>query len=66
MGERLRRNFDWTLSALDVMEDDASGHVGRLSGMEREMFERGVESSGAVGRWREGGCRIGGRVGMRG
>ena len=67
MGERLRRNFNWTLSALDVMEDDASGHVGKLSVLERCMFERGVESSGAVGRWREGGCgRIGGmgRVGV--
>lgn len=60
MGERLRRNFDWTLSALDNMEDDASGHLGRLSVLERRMFERGVESSGAVDRWREGAC---GRIG---
>ena len=56
MGERLRRNFDWTLSALDAMEDDASGHVGRLSVLEKQMFEKGVESSGAVVRWKEGGC----------
>ena len=60
MGERLVRNFDWTLSALDVMEDDASSHVEKLSVLERRMWERGVESSGAVGRWREGGA---GRIG---
>ncbi|KAL7506832.1 hypothetical protein ACHAWX_000674 [Stephanocyclus meneghinianus] len=68
MGERLRRNFDWTLSALDAMEDDASGHVGRLSVLEKQMFEKGVESSGAVMRWREGGCRriCGSKVVVRG
>ncbi|KAL3793611.1 hypothetical protein ACHAWO_001660 [Cyclotella atomus] len=67
MGERLRRNFDWTLSALDAMEDDASGHVEKLSFLEKRMFERGVESSGAVVRWRDGGCgRIGGKGVMKG
>ncbi|KAL3790300.1 hypothetical protein HJC23_002926 [Cyclotella cryptica] len=68
MGDRLRRNFDWTLSALDAMEDDASGHVGRLSVLEKLMFEKGVESSGAVVRWREGGSgRIAGsKVVVRG
>lgn len=56
MGDRLCRNFDWTLSALDAMEDDVSDWVGRLSLLERHMFERGVEASGAVKTWREYGC----------
>jgi len=56
MGDRLCRNFDWTLSALDAMEDDVSDWIGRLSVLERHMFERGVEASGAVKTWREYGC----------
>lgn len=56
MGERLCRNFDWTLSALDAMEDDVSDWIGRLSVLERQMFQRGVEASGAVKTWREYGC----------
>jgi hypothetical protein len=56
MGDRLCRNFDWTLSALDSMEDDVSGHLLKLSVLEKSMFERGVEASGAVGEWREYGC----------
>lgn len=56
MGDRLCRNFDWTLSALEAMEDDVSDWIGRLSVLERHMFERGVEASGAVKSWREYGC----------
>ena len=56
MGERLCRNFDWTLSALDAMEDDVSDWVQRLSVLERNMFIRGVYASGAVKSWREYGC----------
>ena len=56
MGERLCRNFDWTLSALDAMEDDVSDWVQRLSVLERNMFVRGVYASGAVKSWREYGC----------
>lgn len=56
MGERLCRNFDWTLSALDAMEDDVSDWIQRLSVLERNMFVRGVEASGAVKSWREFGC----------
>ena len=61
MGERLCRNFDWTLSALDAMEDDVSGWVSRLSTLERRMFGRGLDASGAVKAWREYGC---GRLGV--
>jgi len=61
MGDRLCRNFDWTLSALDAMEDDVSGWIQRLSALERDMFVRGVEASGAVKAWREYGC---GRMGV--
>ena len=43
------------------MEDDVSGHVQRLTVLERKMFERGVEASGAVGAWKEFGC---GRMGV--
>jgi hypothetical protein len=50
MGERLCRNFDWTLSALDAMEDD-------LSTLERSMFGRGLDASGSVRSWRDYGCR---------
>eukprot|EP00580_Thalassiosira_gravida_P009986 CAMPEP_0201627254 /NCGR_PEP_ID=MMETSP0493-20130528/2427_1 /ASSEMBLY_ACC=CAM_ASM_000838 /TAXON_ID=420259 /ORGANISM="Thalassiosira gravida, Strain GMp14c1" /LENGTH=231 /DNA_ID=CAMNT_0048097589 /DNA_START=29 /DNA_END=721 /DNA_ORIENTATION=+ len=53
MGERLCRNFDWTLSALDSMEDDVSDWIARLTVLERVMFRRGVEASGAVKSWRE-------------
>eukprot|EP00571_Detonula_confervacea_P017778 CAMPEP_0172311880 /NCGR_PEP_ID=MMETSP1058-20130122/15910_1 /TAXON_ID=83371 /ORGANISM="Detonula confervacea, Strain CCMP 353" /LENGTH=246 /DNA_ID=CAMNT_0013025187 /DNA_START=75 /DNA_END=811 /DNA_ORIENTATION=- len=60
MGDRLCRNFDWTLSALDAMEDDVSDWIVRLSVLERNMFGRGVEASGAVKTWREFGC---GRMG---
>lgn len=56
MGDRLCRNFDWTLSALDAMEDDVSLWIERLSNMEKKMFDRGVEASGAVKSWREYGC----------
>lgn len=65
MGRRLCRNFDWALSSLDNngMEDDVSSHVNRLSELERAMFVRGVEASGAVGRWREFGCA---RMGVSG
>ena len=56
MGERLCRNFDWTLSALDAMEDDVTEWTQRLSVLEKKMFERGVEASGAVKSWREYGC----------
>lgn len=56
MGDRLCRNFDWTLSALDAMEDDVSDWVERLSVLERYMFERGVEASGSMKSWREYGC----------
>ena len=56
MGERLCRNFDWTLSALDAMEDDVSGWMSRLSMLERRMFGRGLDASGAVKAWREYGC----------
>jgi len=58
MGRRLCRNFDWALSSLDSngMEDDVSSHVNKLTELERNMFVRGVEASGAVGRWREFGC----------
>ena len=56
MGDRLCRNFDWTLSALDAMEDDVSDWIQRLSVLERYMFERGVDASGAVKSWREYGC----------
>mmetsp|Transcript_36582 Transcript_36582/g.88174 ORF Transcript_36582/g.88174 Transcript_36582/m.88174 type:complete len:287 (+) Transcript_36582:114-974(+) len=56
MGGRLCRNFDWTLSALDAMEDDVSEWIERLSALERLMFARGVEASGAVKGWREYGC----------
>ena len=45
------------------MEDDVSSHVNRLSELERGMFIRGVEASGAVGRWREVGCA---RMGISG
>ena len=61
LGDRLCRNFDWTLSALDTMEDDVSSHVQKLSMLERYMFEKGVEASGAVSSWREFGC---GRLGV--
>ncbi|KAL7529279.1 hypothetical protein ACHAXR_004601 [Thalassiosira sp. AJA248-18] len=61
MGERLCRNFDWTLSALDAMEDDVSDWIARLTVLERNMFGRGVEASGAVVGWREFGC---GRMGV--
>ena len=61
MGERLCRNFDWTLSALDAMEDDVSGWVMRLSTLERRMFGWGLDASGAVKAWREYGC---GRLGV--
>jgi hypothetical protein len=61
MGERLCRNFDWTLSALDATEDDVSGWVSRLSTLERRMFGRGLDASGAVKAWREHGC---GRLGV--
>jgi len=61
MGERLCRNFDWTLSALDSVEDDVSEWVARLSVLERRMFDKGVEASGAVRGWREHGC---GRMGV--
>lgn len=61
MGDRLCRNFDWTLSALDAMEDDVSSWMARLSFLEREMFARGVEASGAVRSWREVGS---GRLGV--
>ena len=56
MGDRLCRNFDYTLSALDAMEDDVSDWICRLSALERNMFLKGVESSGAVKTWREVGC----------
>jgi hypothetical protein len=61
MGPRLCRNFDWTLSALDAMEDDVSGWVSRLSYLERRMFHAGLRASGAVKSWREYGC---GRLGV--
>jgi hypothetical protein len=61
MGPRLCRNFDWTLSALDAMEDDVSGWVRRLSYLERRMFHAGLRASGAVKSWREYGC---GRLGV--
>ena len=61
MGPRLCRNFDWTLSALDAMEDDVSGWVSRLSYLERRMFHAGLCASGAVKSWREYGC---GRLGV--
>lgn len=57
LGSRLVKNFDWTLGALDRLdgsEDDVSNHVMSLSYLERRMFERGVESSGAVREWKEG------------
>ena len=65
MGRRLCRNFDWALSSLDSngMEDDVSSHVNRLTELERSMFVRGVEASGAVSRWREFGCS---RMGVSG
>lgn len=65
MGRRLCRNFDWALSSLDSngMEDDVSSHVNKLTELERNMFVRGVEASGAVGRWREFGCS---RMGISG
>jgi len=65
MGRRLCRNFDWALSSLDSngMEDDVSSHVNKLTELERNMFGRGVEASGAVGRWREFGCA---RMGISG
>ena len=65
MGRRLCRNFDWALSSLDSngMEDDVSSHVNRLTELERNMFVRGVEASGAVSRWREFGCA---RMGVSG
>lgn len=56
MGLRLCRNFDWTLSALDAMEDDVSEWIQRLTVLERNMFQRGVEASGAVKIWKEYGC----------
>ncbi|KAL7543948.1 hypothetical protein ACHAWF_007490 [Thalassiosira exigua] len=61
MGARLCRNFDWTLGALDAMEDDVSEWTKRLSALELGMFRRGVEASGAARAWREHGC---GRVGV--
>lgn len=61
MGSRLCRNFDWTLSALDAMEDDVSCWVSRLSYLERRMFHAGLRASGAVKSWREYGC---GRLGV--
>lgn len=65
MGRRLCRNFDWSLSSLDSngMEDDVSSHVNRLTELERNMFVKGVEASGAVSRWREFGCS---RMGVSG
>jgi len=57
LGSRLVKNFDWTLGALDRLdgsEDDVSNHVMSLSYLERMMFERGVEASGAVREWKEG------------
>jgi hypothetical protein len=65
MGRRLCRNFDWALSSLDSngMEDDVSSHVNRLTELERSMFVKGVEASGAVSRWREFGCS---RMGVSG
>lgn len=61
MGDRLCRNFNWTLSALDAMEDDVSDWVTRLSVLEYRMFARGVAASGAVVGWKEYGC---GRLGV--
>ena len=61
MGPRLCRNFDWTLSALDAMEDDVSEWIGRLTVLECKMFVKGVEASGAVKSWREYGS---GRLGV--
>ena len=43
------------------MEDDVSDWIQRLSVLERNMFQRGVEASGAVKSWREFGC---GRMGV--
>jgi hypothetical protein len=45
------------------MEDDVSSHVNRLTELERNMFVKGVEASGAVSRWREFGCS---RMGVSG
>ena len=56
MGERLCQNFDWTLSALDAVEDDVTCWVQRLSFLELSMFNRGVQASGAAKAWGEFGC----------
>lgn len=53
-GERLRRNFDWTLSAVS---DDVSHHIEKLSSLEVKMFQKGAEAASAVEAWRETGNR---------
>jgi len=54
VGERLRKNLDWSLNSRD---EDVTAHTSKLAHSEKELFDIGARSSAAFHDWKNHGSR---------